>query len=109
MGGSLLGEHEKTVPAADHTCWLAETRFNPQTETPFNGYYGPCPRTKAGEKVYNRSRLIGSGVVECWTGEPVPPQCVSNCTYNGGLWDTYFVSPNPWYGPCNASDANSLM
>ena len=113
VGGSLLGEHEKTVPAADHTCWLAETRFNPQTETPFNGYYGPCPRTKAGDEVYNHSRLSGFGVVECWKGEPVvlARPCFSlNCTYHHHddplvryhTWDAY-------YGPCPASDANSLM
>ena len=113
MGGSLLGEHEKTVPAADHTCWLAETRFNPQTETPFNGYYGPCPRTKAGDEVYNHSRLSGFGVVECWKGEPVvlARPCFSlNCTYHHHhdplvryhAWDAYC-------GPCPASvDVNSL-
>ena len=42
------GDDQKMVPARDKTCWK---------DSRSNGYHGPCPRTKAGDKIYNNSRL----------------------------------------------------
>jgi hypothetical protein len=42
------GDDQKMVPAPDKTCWK---------DSGSNSYFGPCPRTKAGDKIYNNSRL----------------------------------------------------
>ena len=92
-GRSLEYLRQKIVPAADHTCW---ENSSPGSSFDRYRYYGPCPRTKAGDEIYNGSRLVsGLRKDDAYNGSyvVVPVECWKDEAHNGS------------YGSCPASSA----
>ena len=94
----LVGGEEPGVPQAEngpcrHTCW---ENSSPGSSFDRYRYYGPCPRTKAGDEIYNGSRLVsGLRKDDAYNGSyvVVPVECWKDEAHNGS------------YGSCPASSA----